>query len=128
MKYPCTNAAPMAAQMPHKCTNGLHAHTALRSRQLCSVHVCTPDIGAEPETDMTRPTIGGALDLAALSALSDPDDRMAHFRLLSRNQQAAAIHRLAATGMTDHGIASATRLSVEMVRRILGEHRQETAA
>lgn len=73
---------------------------------------------------MTSRTIPGCLDLAALSALAGDDSRMRHFRLLTRSQQAAAIQRLAAGGMSDHGISHATGLSVQMVRRILGQHRQ----
>jgi hypothetical protein len=57
-------------------------------------------------------TICGHLDL----------DRMRHFHALDREQQAAAIRRLAVTGMSDHGISSATKLSVEFVRRVLAEH------
>jgi len=44
---------------------------------------------------------------------------MHHFTTLSREEQHAAIHRLATSGMTDYGVAAATRLSVEMVRAIL---------
>ena len=76
---------------------------------------------------MTRQTIGGRLDLAALSKLAgDPDrDRMRHFHQLDHTQQVQAIHRLAAAGMSDHGIAQATALSVEFVRRLLGERSAE---
>lgn len=67
-----------------------------------------------------RSTIGGALDYARL--VGNPDtDRMRHFHTLDRQQQAQAIGRLAATGMSEHGIAQATGLSVEMVRQVLGE-------
>lgn len=44
--------------------------------------------------------------------------RMHYFALLSPDEQAAAIRRLSLSGMSDHGIASATALSVEAVRRI----------
>ncbi|MBX5462977.1 MAG: hypothetical protein IRZ28_18050 [Steroidobacteraceae bacterium] len=47
-------------------------------------------------------------------------NRMHHWLALSPEQQADAIRRLAALGWTDHGIASATRLAVEQVRRLLG--------
>jgi hypothetical protein len=63
--------------------------------------------------------IGGALDLRALSRL--------HFLALDREQQAQAIGRLAATGMTDYDISHATSLAVEMVRRILGEQGRTAA-
>lgn len=49
--------------------------------------------------------------------------RLRHFAALDREQQAQAIQRLAATGYGDNTIASATGLSVEMIRRILGESR-----
>ncbi len=48
-------------------------------------------------------------------------DPRAHFYALSRDEQRDAIKRLALDGMSDYGIASATKLSVEMVRTILGE-------
>lgn len=46
---------------------------------------------------------------------------MRHFELLDRDEQRSAIQRLATSGMSDHTIAAATMLSVEMVRAILGE-------
>jgi hypothetical protein len=53
---------------------------------------------------------------------ANPEDRRMHyFVMLTRDEQVDAIHRLSRSGMTDHGIASATQLSVEMVRKILGE-------
>ncbi|MGH3631103.1 MAG: hypothetical protein ACRDRL_27125 [Sciscionella sp.] len=45
-----------------------------------------------------------------------------HFLLLDQEQQAQAIKRMAATGWSDNGIATATGLSVEQIRRILAEH------
>jgi hypothetical protein len=42
-----------------------------------------------------------------------------HFARLSRAEREAAIRRLAAGGMSETTIATATRLSVEMIRRIL---------
>lgn len=44
---------------------------------------------------------------------------LVYFLMLTRAEQAAAIKRMAAQGWTDHGIAAASRLSVEAVRRIL---------
>jgi len=44
-----------------------------------------------------------------------------HWLLLGQDQQRDAIVRMHKQGWTDHGIAAATRLSVEAVRRILGE-------
>lgn len=62
---------------------------------------------------MSRRSIGGPLDLAALARL--------HFHVLDQDQQAAAIRRLAATGQGEHTIAHATGLSVEQIRRVLAE-------
>lgn len=53
------------------------------------------------------------------SAASHIGGELRYFLLLTPEQQADAIRRLARTGVSDHGIAAATRLSVEMVRRIL---------
>jgi hypothetical protein len=60
-----------------------------------------------------------------MSAESSDADRMLHFRALHRDQQLEAIRRLANAGQSEHTIAGATGLSVEMIRRILAE--QETA-
>jgi hypothetical protein len=49
------------------------------------------------------------------------DRHMHYFLLLSHDEQRAAIQRMAASGLSDYTIASATRLAVEMVRRILSE-------
>jgi hypothetical protein len=49
---------------------------------------------------------------------------LAHFLSLSPAEQAAAIRRLAALGWSELGIAAATRLSVEMIRRVLTEAAQ----
>ena len=72
---------------------------------------------------MTRSTIGGRLDLAALNRLAgDLDsDRLRHFAALDRQQQAHAIRRLANLGWSESSIAAATRLSVEQIRRVLAE-------
>lgn len=56
-------------------------------------------------------SIGGTLDVAALARM--------HFHALDREEQAAAIRRLAASGQGDHTIAHATGLSVEAVRQLL---------
>jgi hypothetical protein len=48
-----------------------------------------------------------------------------HFLLLDRDQQIQAIQRLSKSGMSDHTIAAATRLSVEQVRRLLAEPPRE---
>lgn len=66
---------------------------------------------------MTRPPIGGSMDYARL-----------HFWTLEPEQQAAAIRRLIASGMSEYGASHATGLSVEMIRRLLGEHAQEGEA
>jgi hypothetical protein len=46
---------------------------------------------------------------------------MAAFDALDRDEQRAAVKRMAAEGWTDHGIAHATQLAVEMVREIISE-------
>lgn len=51
---------------------------------------------------------------------------LCQFLLLDHEQQRQAMQRLAASGLSDYGIAAATSLSVEMVRAVLGE--RETAA
>lgn len=53
-----------------------------------------------------------------MSALRERE--MRHFLLLDRNQQAQAIRRLVASGMSEHTVSTATGLSVEQVRRVLG--------
>ena len=60
---------------------------------------------------MTRSTIGGRLDQAALARM--------HFHTLERTEQEAAIRRLATSGQGEHTIAHATGLSVEQIRRVL---------
>ena len=47
---------------------------------------------------------------------------MDYFGLLDQAEQAIAIRRPAAFGMSDTTIASATKLSVEQIRRIIAEH------
>jgi hypothetical protein len=44
---------------------------------------------------------------------------LAHFMILTRDEQEAAICRLAKSGMSEYSIATATRLSVEQVRCVL---------
>jgi DNA-directed RNA polymerase sigma subunit (sigma70/sigma32) len=58
-----------------------------------------------------------------MSSLYD-DRRMLYFATLSQEEQRAIIQRLSADGASDHDIASATRLSVEIIRQILGQGRQ----
>ncbi|HLS81307.1 MAG TPA: hypothetical protein VK025_07880 [Steroidobacter sp.] len=53
--------------------------------------------------------------------MTNASREMAHFLLLTHAQQIEAIRRLHALGWSDYGIASATRLSVEQIRRLLGE-------
>jgi hypothetical protein len=48
-----------------------------------------------------------------------------HFLLLDPDQRAEAMRRMAAQGWSDYGIASATRLSVQMVRQLLAERLRE---
>ena len=51
---------------------------------------------------------------------------LVHFLLLTPTEQATAICRLASQGWSEYGLAQACRLSVEMVRRILGSHHSVT--
>ena len=44
-----------------------------------------------------------------------------HFLLLTVSEQAEAIKRMASQGWSEYGLAQATRLSVEQIRRILSE-------
>ena len=53
--------------------------------------------------------------------------RMTAFHALDRQQQREAITRLAVLGMSEHTIASATHLSVEMVRLLLGSSRESSS-
>ena len=46
---------------------------------------------------------------------------LAYFLLLPRDQQLQAIRRLHISGMSSHGIAAATRMSVEQIREILAQ-------
>ena len=49
------------------------------------------------------------------------------FLLLDHEQQRQAMQRLAASGLSDYGIAAATGLSVDMVRAVIGERKQVAA-
>lgn len=48
---------------------------------------------------------------------------MRHFELLDHEEQRSAIQRLSVAGMGDYAIAAATMLSVEQIRKILGEQK-----
>jgi hypothetical protein len=48
---------------------------------------------------------------------------MHYFEMLTQPEQCAAIARLAASGMSDYGIAAATGLAVEVIRRTLAEQK-----
>lgn len=61
--------------------------------------------------------IGGVLTLEALTALTGRDQH----RPQSRDEMRVAVHEMASRGMTDHTIAAAKCLSVEQVRRLLGQ-------
>lgn len=45
--------------------------------------------------------------------------RMQYFEMLPEEDKRAAVQRLAKSGMSDHTIAAATGLSVEMIRTII---------
>jgi DNA-binding NarL/FixJ family response regulator len=64
-----------------------------------------------------RPGIGGRLDLEALATLAGREKH----RPQTREEMRAAVHELASRGYTNHSIAHATGLSVEAVRKMLGE-------
>ncbi len=46
---------------------------------------------------------------------------LVHFWLLTTDEQAGAIRRMATSGWPEYSIAAATRLSVEQIRRILAQ-------
>jgi hypothetical protein len=69
------------------------------------------------------PACGCSAIKAAIGVPMSADRRMHYFSMLNRDEQAKAIARLASSGMNDYGIASATGISVEMVRKILGEQK-----
>lgn len=48
-----------------------------------------------------------------------PPLEMLHFEVLTREEQENAIRSLADDGMSEYQLAAATRLSVEMIRRVL---------
>jgi uncharacterized protein (DUF1499 family) len=48
-----------------------------------------------------------------------------HFLMLTCEEQGAAIRHMARLGWSDHGIAAATRCSVEQIRRTLGETQEQ---
>jgi hypothetical protein len=52
--------------------------------------------------------------------------QMAHFHLLSREEQEQAIRRLANAGYAEQTISAATQLSVEMIKRVLAEPKGAT--
>lgn len=62
---------------------------------------------------------GVAADSTGSGASVTRGRELLHFSLLSPEQQADAIRRLSAQGISDFTIAAATRLSIEMIRRIL---------
>jgi hypothetical protein len=59
--------------------------------------------------------------MAVAPIMSTAPRELVYFLMLTPVEQAAAIQRMSNQGWTDYGIAGATRLSVEQVRRILGE-------
>lgn len=55
------------------------------------------------------------------SSLTRMGARAQEHRPQTRDEMRAAVHELAGRGMTDYGIAHATGLAVEQVRRLIGE-------
>ena len=51
-----------------------------------------------------------------------------HFMMLTQDEQHDAIVRLSRSGFSDYGIAAATQLSVEQIRKVLGEARAREEA
>lgn len=47
--------------------------------------------------------------------------RLYYFQMLEPQARRETLRRLAASGMSDRTIATVTQLSIEMVRRVLGE-------
>ena len=72
---------------------------------------------------MTHRNIGGEIDLAALTALTDRNVTIEHhqYRPQDVSTMRAAIHELCDRGFSDHQIAQTTRLDVQYIRRILGQ-------
>ena len=77
----------------------------------------------KPMARFLPPTDGvcGCWGYAMLEPTPYRTREMHHFALLDRKEQHAAIEHLASSGMSDYTVASATMLSVELVRAILGE-------
>lgn len=66
-------------------------------------------------------SVGGLMSSTAFATLMGerPYKSHANFHSLSAEQQRDAIRRMARENFTDHGIACATGLAVEAVRRLL---------
>jgi hypothetical protein len=71
---------------------------------------------AKVSSDTTAPPVEHA-GRQGLAASVPPE--LLHFIALTQAEQTAAICRLAAQGLSERGIAAATRLSVEQIRRVL---------
>ncbi len=77
-----------------------------------SVHVAAATLARTRRPDRS---------MSAIVSTAHIPREMHYFAMISRDEQHAAIHRLAPSGMSDYGIAAATPLSAEMIRAILGE-------
>jgi DNA invertase Pin-like site-specific DNA recombinase len=54
--------------------------------------------------------------------MKNPREReLHHFLLLDRQQQAQALRRMVASGMSERTVAAASGLSVEQVRRVIAD-------
>jgi DNA invertase Pin-like site-specific DNA recombinase len=54
--------------------------------------------------------------------MTHPREReLRHFLLLDRQQQAQALRRMVASGMSERTVAAASGLSVEQVRRVIAQ-------
>jgi hypothetical protein len=75
------------------------------------------DRDSKSRTSWTTRTVPGRLDMTALAALAGRD----RHRPQTHDEMRVAVHEMAARGMSAQSIAAAAQLSVEAVRRMLGE-------
>lgn len=64
---------------------------------------------------------GTAADSTGIGGILPAPREIVYFLLMTQQEQAVAIRRLASQGMSDTTLATATRLSVEQIRRIIAE-------
>lgn len=54
------------------------------------------------------------------------DSRLLYFTLMTRTEQEATIVKMFNSGWTELGISAATKLSIEQIRRVIGQRREAT--